>query len=231
MSSATKIYIPAYISNQNILDVISKIAGSVYTYNTKGDDTDINYEQPTSETNYWAIGFSDSHIELAKPANLTNCNLIFNDIESHQHSWFFYIENDSENYKILSPPCTPFAIAIGKRLVDFFGGFLLLNDSFDDQQVYYYSYDLENNIVENISVKFPQKTMEQSSSERHYQFQNLLCNESIITVNELNLSKPFARYNSDSFYNTLVIHENYHNLLKNVPAKHSIQKPANKVKI
>jgi hypothetical protein len=56
--------------------------------------------------------------------------------ESHWVLWHWEPSRYNNNYHVICPPATPFWIAVGKKLADFFGGKLDYNDC-DDSEIDY----------------------------------------------------------------------------------------------
>lgn len=203
MSSNTRIVLPVHATSRRVLDLLAKIAGTPYKIEKLGKDQyDYNSfgnrkarvmdpSQPASEFNSWHVDFGDkikaSHGHSSY--DLSNGYLHFEDFSGEKHAWMMFVENgDEEGTHALLPGSNALATAIGIRLVNFFGGFVHFDDGTDE--------DIKGNAlrVSLSRAKFPKKKKEQSSNDRWYQFQNLLANEPLVSVEELEWANGKVAY-------------------------------------
>lgn len=203
MSSNTRIVLPVHATSRRVMDLLGKIAGTPYNIEKLGGDQ-YDYKgfgsrkervmdpsQPASESNSWHLEFGNKIKASAvnSPYDLSHGYLHFEDFSGEKHAWMMHVENsDEEGTHSLLPGSTALATAIGIRLVNFFGGFVHFNDGSDE--------DIKGNAlrVSPSRAKFPKKKKEQSSNDRWYQFQNLLANEPLVSVEELEWANGRVAY-------------------------------------
>lgn len=144
---------------------------------------DYDPDKPASRENPWYIDIVDPDKEIGvrfyDRANTSSGQVYFKDMADNIHEWHLNTEPESEEGKLISPGSHGFAVAIGKRLVDFFGGSVVYNDSVDDSPNYK---------VNPRKAKFPPKTKDQTSDDRWYQFYNALSNEPMLSAADLKKS-------------------------------------------
>lgn len=152
----------------------------------------------SSEENYWNLSpvkqdnvtgrfsFSKSNKIIVKDPE--HFIFHFTDLVGNTHQYDYFLGNSYDEYelelgqKVFYPSNSVIGQAIGKRLVDFFGGKMLYREctSADDSSNWYYPE----------FVKYQPKNL--TIDERHFLFINLLWNESIVTAQELIAMKPFV---------------------------------------
>ena len=170
MSTSTDILLPLHVRSERLLDVVCKIMNIPYKIQplqTKNADV----SQPCSETNSWHISFEGlgkTHGFLIIPMgqdlqiDMSMSHLRFPHMGPRPASWAFFQETEYEEHKMLMPNASVFAVAVGRRLVGFFGGVLKFTGEYKDH------------VVDPELAVFPPKTNGQDSDDRFYQFYNAL---------------------------------------------------------
>lgn len=211
MGSSTKIYLPLHVKGENVLFVIAKVVGEEWVQGNfgkqvfeRGSLTQKNLPKPFdptrpgSEENDWHIKFVRRDDKLAVKAASERMDygyMHFGDAAGTEHAWFWSVEDECETHKTLSPGAHALGMAVGRRLVAFFGGSICYNDSNDDI----------NYRVSPASAKLPRfKTGKQTSNERWFQFYNLLYNEPLLKAAELR--RAIARQGNRSSDEKLLTH-------------------------
>ena len=192
MSSNTQIRLPSSTPNGRILDVISRLVGQSFVQvpqnksdrRSFGDPT-----QPATEDNPWTVDFDEVPGRAGNPRAGRGIQAIdpygfdaemaqvqFRDAGGNYHCWYLHMPgSDEQDFKLLSPGAHALALAVGRRLVDFFGGNLTEDDSSD-------SVDYR---VRPAKALLPPKTKDQEPNDRFYQYHNALANLSPLTTLDL----------------------------------------------
>lgn len=211
MSSDTKIYLSNHAKTEEVFKVILKIVGHDFNQYSHQSGKHIKKSQPSSEENSWTVRFEKNQgNEIRYPKKDLSFdpyfNFIFKDSIGVEHSCMFFFEGyDNEyscdNEKIMNPSSTPLWGAIGKRLVDFFGGKVLFCDSADS--------DNPDNWHVCDNPKYYPKTKDESSNDRYYRYQNALFNEPVISSHELKAMYDKTRYLDDDIRGLVSYMEKY----------------------
>lgn len=196
MGNNTVISLPLHVRNTYLLQVIAKVVGQQWaqegSYDTKtvinladGRSDFINAPrpfdatQPASRENAWSIDFAQRNkgfsIDFSNSKEAGHGSMDFVDACGNPHSWYFHAENEDEVEKSLRPGVHGLAVAVGRRVVKFFGGRLVENDFHEEVSLK----------VSNAHAVFPKKLATQSSDDRWYQFHNALHAEPRLTASEL----------------------------------------------
>lgn len=146
MAASLEILLPLHVRSSRILLVMGKLAGVPWSYSTHfnanaqglltdtnghaGDEPGFCTQQPASPTNDWHIRFLEKRKEVFGFTSLGNgiseeissAYLNFPDVAGTPHCWYFFQETEYENGKLLAADVTPLYVALGQRLVMFFGG-------------------------------------------------------------------------------------------------------------
>lgn len=207
MGTSTKIHLPHSAQSRKILEVIAKVLGMpseienlykeqapVGKFHTPRKPKPIDPSLPSSEDNPWHLEFEGGINELKVISNsssydaLSHGSLIFKDITGHAYSWMLHNETEEENIRCINPGSHPVAVAVGLRLVKFFGGSVFYDDSRDG--------DAPGAKFRRSPgrAKYPPKTKEQTSNDRWHQFQNVLRAEPMLTIKELEYAATLAAY-------------------------------------
>lgn len=122
--------------------------------------------QPSSAHNSWFVEFDKTQMP-AYTQDGWNCplyrsDLVFQDPTGTKHAWPFFSEPEDEKGKSLLPDMDALALAIGWRLVTFFGGEV------------YPQPDKGHFVVDARQGLYPVRQADQTADERWYQFQNAL---------------------------------------------------------
>jgi hypothetical protein len=194
MSSNTKIYLSNHAKTEEVFKVIQKIMGAEFTQSVSGGRT-INKNKPASENNPWTIKFKKNEDNTIKLSTDSYFQFYFLDPVGNTQSTLYFFEGMDSDYsyeqeKYLNPSSSPIWGVLGKRLVDFFGGKVLFNESSDS--------DNPNNWHVCDHPKFPKRTKNDigidNENKRFFLFQNLLFNEPLITSYELKDMEKVTRY-------------------------------------
>ncbi len=131
MGVDTKIRLPLGTHSDDILDVVARVLGGNLRPNASQNTDD--FSLPASEHNPWYYLRTDEKLKL-ELSGPTNINGLFGTMHFHafnkvNFSWYLHMESENEDQVILSPSSTPLAVAMGRRLVEFFGGGVEYSDS------------------------------------------------------------------------------------------------------
>ena len=217
MSVDCKIKLPLYVEPKKILDVILRITGKephfTKLYNEKPN---IDIKEPSSHKNsyYLTLNEENNHIKINDDESGF---IIFHSATGKKYSWFLHFIDEDQDYKTILPGLYSFSIIVAKRLVDFFGGKALFNDSMD--------WDDADYVYENNNPKFAKKSKEDPPNFKYYQYINLLKEEPLITRAEMEWANTFERIDDDienlveilekkQLYNELNYDLNSHNKAK-----------------
>jgi hypothetical protein len=217
MGANTRITLPHSAQSQKVLEVIAKVVGIPFEvenlykeekplgkYGMPRKPKPIDASLPSSADNTWRLVFEGWVHELKVTPNsggydaLSHGNLMFKDAAGQQYAWMLHTETEEENTRSMLPSSHPLGVAVGIRLVKFFGGTVCYNDGVDEEKP-------SNRLRKSPArAKFPPKTKDQTSNDRWHQFQNALRAEPMLTVKELEHAAKFAAYPSTDKYVVLL---------------------------
>ena len=174
----TNIHLPLSVSLRRLEHVVAKLAGStpeitVHTQTRGSIRNQIRFmppfdpQQPSAKDNPWHHDFKREAVwcEANEKENMSFVTLCFLDGAGGSWGWLYYLEDpDMEHHKTLAPATHALGVAMGRRLVEFFGGKVVYDDSKD-------TIDYE---VEPAKALFPTIKKRQTSNDRWYQFENAL---------------------------------------------------------
>lgn len=197
MGVNTKIQLPLHVRGDYVLQVIGKVVGEPWTKGTFGKDKSVRIDgrwrtvkeplafdpdQPPSRANPWHVRFENPNMKV-QPSDFTHslATMIFTDASGAHHGWYWHTEDENERFKQLTPGAHALAVAVGRRLVAFFGGQIIYNDTNDKI----------NYKVAVSKARFPKMKPSQTSNDRWDQFHGLLAEEPMLTAAELR--KAIAR--------------------------------------
>lgn len=184
MSNDCRIELPLHVRSKQVLEVIGKLLGMPFEVKTdkkpprgwmssnSSENCSFDSTLPCSPENDWYLFFNDS---LKQESYINIINIIsmkFEDLAGSGYDWNFHVETVDENCKLLTPNSYLVAGAVGKKLVDFFGGTVIYSE---DKELEY----------KNNTPLFPPKLSTQTSNDRYYQFYNSLYSIKMITANDL----------------------------------------------
>lgn len=224
MGIDAKIYLEPHANPRKVFDVIQKVMGVEFKYSCF-NQASFDIKLPSSEDNSWHLKpvKNDNSIENKDIDYLT---FDFKDLCNSQYHCLYhlYLEDDEyaiNNEKCINPKSMAVWLAIGKRLVDFFGGKMLYADSLD--------YESKDSwYVNHKKTKFGpnKKQQEFDANRRWYQYHNALNSEQILTAKEIKDMIPLSGYGLDERTELLVgylekyeIAQELHNGLKNKTLK------------
>lgn len=131
MGTNTKIRLPLGTHSQDILLVTGRCMGAAMVPQPLTPHADTT--QLSSENNRWAYVLNDGDfsVEMANSKRLMGAygELHFAAFKKVNYEWYLHMEDENEEHVLLNPGSHPVAIAMGCRLVDFFGGTVQYNDS------------------------------------------------------------------------------------------------------
>src|SRR5579875_1394623 len=164
MGSNTKIYLNNYAKTEEVFKVIQKVMGAEFTQSVSGGRT-INKNKPASQTNPWIIKFKKNEDNRIKLSSETYFQFYFlNPIENIESTLYFFEGMDSDysyqQEKYMNPSSSPIWGVLGERLVDFFGGKVLYNESADS--------DNPNNWHVCDNPKYPRRTKYEDDDTRYF---------------------------------------------------------------
>jgi hypothetical protein len=233
MGINARIYLNPHTNATHVHEVCQKVVGVNFNIKTfsKGGIDSIDLKKPSSKENSWYLKpgkESQGNIELS---DVNYFNLNFKDVADNSYSCLFHFNVEDDEYsfnneKLMGPPSTPVWCAIGKRLIDFFGGKMLYSDAvdFDELKNWYFCE----------TPKFPSKTKGQSGDDRWYQYYNLLKNEPLLTHKEIIDMKDKTSYwneRDSSLSDYLSKYEFAVSLSDSLISNKSIKKRSKKLKV
>lgn len=197
MGVNTKIKLPLHVSTDRIAMFVARVAGHPIVQESFPDQTthrvngrwevtktprEFDPSQPCCQENQWHVEFVGGYdarpqIKPSEGNGLSFGTLVFLDANDNSHFWYIHAETENEDFRELGPGCHGLAVAVGRRLVKFFGGEMLDSDAVETRP-----FDLR---VPNARATFPKKLRHQSSNDRWYQFHNALFNEPVLSAHEL----------------------------------------------
>jgi hypothetical protein len=187
MGAKVEIFLEPHAKTEKIFEVILKITGHDFKKYYFDDDAPPNFEQKSSNKNSWylkPIETSDNKIEMEEPSWFI-CE--FKDIAKNRLNFSIHTDSDDGHIplcKALYPQSTAMWCAIGKRLVDFFGGQVIYSD--------YRNVDDPSNCYLVKHGKFSKKKKSQDSDDRWHLYYNMLNEEPILTSKEIKDMQPFS---------------------------------------
>lgn len=209
MGVNANIYLPAHVKTQQVFEVIQKTMGVEFVKSTFNDQKHIyvngksttiespvpfDPDTPSTESNPWYMELSKNAKGGIELKDVSYFSFTFYDLADNYYQSLYHLENEEEKAlepgcKSLNPQPTTAWCVIGKRLVDFFGGKMMYSDARDE--------DEEDNWYHNTSPIFPLKSLEQSSNDRWYQYQNALNETPMISVKEMQEMANYAAYSDN----------------------------------
>lgn len=223
MSTNVEIRVPLWVKTEYLCMVIAKILGHKMNFQGDGD-----VSKPSQKGNNWSICFAESpklaETSLFKFGTLM-IQIIFKDPCENSYHWFCHLETSEEGYKLLSPKASVEAIAIGKKIIDFFGGVLLFSDCSDEDDL--------NNVYKIKKPIFSKKRKNQDSDDRYFQFYNTLKEFPALTVEEMDWADKHASYTATDrclkLKDYLAVLEGKEKLEQSLPLAQSPIKTKNKI--
>lgn len=194
MSNNTYIRVPLSVHSEKLARVVAKLMGAPCFQENKvtklveskttphgpmeqaWEDCPFAANEPASLSNPWRVIFNDPKAFEVKSTNLTSGFIEVKDALGQTHSWFLVAEDENERYKTLLPDATGLSVAVGRRLVRFFGGELVEESVLDMPAAL---------SVAPGRAAFPPRKAHQASDDRYYQFQTALAREPVLGAQEL----------------------------------------------
>lgn len=139
MGVDTRIILKNHASVEKVYDVLAVVLGAEKTYKSYSNPEDYDITKPSERGNGWCIKVLHNENDKAEYKDFTYFDVQVTDICGNQfNTLYFYDIDDSPDIqngeRMLSPRCSGAWLAIGKKLVDFFGGEMVIADcnDFDD---------------------------------------------------------------------------------------------------
>jgi hypothetical protein len=194
MGVDTKIYLNPHAKPTQIFDVILKVVGHEFrpTISSLHKKIKPDLNQPPSKDNRWYLKPVKDEENKIEPSDIRYFNIDFQDAVGSNYHCMIHLDIEDEyfNYgKLINPGSTPIWHAIGKRLVDFFGGKMLYSDADN--------YDDPDNWYVNETAKFSARVSGQDEDDRWYQYYAALFNEPILHSTEILEDKVMYQYLHD----------------------------------
>lgn len=189
MGIDVNIYLEPHAKTEQVFEVILKLFGNEFEKKVFQNDKEPDFDSKPSITNKWyfePVKNSDNQIELSDHSYF---RFTFTSCIGEKFSHLIHLDCDEGHIpisKALMPHSTATWCAIGKRLVDFFGGKLVYSDSSDDED--------PDNYYLVTEPKFPPRKKDDDPNERFYKYYELLYSERIITAEEINNMKERCAY-------------------------------------
>lgn len=184
------IKLPLHLKASHLLKVMAKLSGHEMIKRPLGDDEEtVDLNLPCEKDNAWSIRFDKDNIRIDhKPEIDADFSMIeyVNTIEENRTLYFHRIPED-EDCQLLTSRSNPWNVALGNRLIEFFGGSIIYNDS----------YDKADKKVINKNAIFPRRLPTQVGDDRFFQFYNALDQLKPITAEEVLGAQKKAAYSFD----------------------------------
>lgn len=192
MGVDVNIYLEPHAKTEQIFEVMLKILGSEFEQKVFNGDKQPDFEQNPSLENKWylvPVVNPDNKIELK---NHSYFDFSFKSCNGEHFSCLIHLDCDEGHIsvcKALMPPSTATWCAIGKKLVDFFGGKLVYSDSKDED-------DPKNYYLVKKGKFLPRKKND-DPNERFYLYYELLNNVNTVTAHEIKYMSTHSAYFND----------------------------------
>lgn len=233
MGTNTKILLPYYTQTEKVFEVIQKVTGCEFYQDSFVKNWGNPSKNPTQEKEKFdpllpAGPENRWHMKKVNNENRINTSrvdmlqFIFKDIAGNDHYTNYFTEMDDEylrpGEKYLNPNASAIWVAIGKRLVDFFGGKMLFMDSSDEDDL--------NNWYIGKKAKYGKRSKNMTNNERWDQYQNALFNEKLLHSNELIWGSQYApmHQRDKKLHEYLLKLENAHHLENLIKEKDQVTK-------
>lgn len=194
------IHLPLYAPNKRIIQLMAKMMGhEAKQIDLDSDDVKkfrkTDFSQPCSSNNRWYIDF-DQSISFMKSVksdrDFSYAELYFKDLAGQDRQWFFSHEAQFENpFKHFLPSSTAVNIALGKRLVDYFGGKVTYQDHDEDNV---YVVDTKDAIYQPLPAYMQTSEYTQEQNEQWHNWQNFLKDYPFIDLDEILDAEKYASY-------------------------------------
>lgn len=144
MGVDTRIYLQNHANVEKVYDVIARALGAEIKLSAKVGIDNLEKNEPSSHENDWKATVIHNPKDGFEYKDATYFDIRVTDIcNQFYHTLFFYDVDDNEQAqngeRLLNPNSSGIWLAIGKKLVDFFGGKMLISDADDwnDQNNWY----------------------------------------------------------------------------------------------
>lgn len=227
MSIDTRIYLQAHATPKKVFEVLQKCTGEEFEYRSF-DNKHFDSSKPSDYNNQWHLKAKANQNNIEVELDYVSFSFVDPVGNNYNCLYHLYVEDDDNSFnneKVLSPKSHPVWIALGRRLVDFFGGKLIYADCGDHE-------DPENWYV-NKKPKFGAKEQGQSGDDRWYQYHNALNTENLLTSKEILDVVPLSAYPTEergtSLIEYLSKYENALELNKQLKRKTTTKKEKKKI--
>lgn len=204
MGIDVNIYLNPHAKIEQIFEVMLKAFGGEMVQKQFTGEKEPNFDNPPNINNRWyltPVKNNDNKIELVDP---TYFRFHFKSCSNEIFSSLVHLDCEEGHIptsKALMPQSTATWCAIGKKLVDFFGGKLQYRDDTNEDNP-------ENFYLVN-KPKFPARKVGEDSNTRFYKYYNLLHNETVLTTEEINNMAKHCSHFSDTDKRMILFLEKY----------------------
>lgn len=214
---------------ENIYEVIIKILGNEFTQEYSQGKVKPDLNSPSQRGNSWYLRPVEDGKSKIEPTTIDYFVITTEDCAGSRYRVLIHLDSEDGAFplsKQLLPPSTAVWCAVGKRLVDFFGGKIIFSDCSD--------FEDPNNYYQVKKGKYPPKKPTQDSDDRFYQYANALNSESLLTPKEIrDMETKSASWNEreDKLVYFLDKYKVAKELEKELKNKSSAESKKNKLKV
>ena len=160
------IRLPLHTRNDRLALVLAKLMGEPFALTVSQSDgawREFDLEIPSGPHNPWQVLF-ERRLELdPRPfqgKRMDHATFVLRDRTGEEHTWLYFPDSERAKTLLLEGAL---ALAVGRRLVDFFGGSLC--DAVSEETIHRVAFD---------KALYPQVRALQTDTDRWHQFQNVL---------------------------------------------------------
>jgi hypothetical protein len=211
MGTSVNIYLEPHAKTEKIFEVILKILGHDFNFDHFISGANPDYNIPSGDKNSWYLTPKENPDNKIDMETVSWFICYFKDLAGNRINT--HIHTDSEDGHL--PICKSLIMdssatwcAIGKRLVDFFGGRMMYNDGRDmENEMNWYAVE---------TPKFPARNVNsgEHSDIRWHLYYNLLHNEKTLTAQEIKDMQGYSSYFSDKDKSLVSYFEKYEQMLE-----------------
>lgn len=186
MALNTTIYLPTHALSHRVAEVIARSVGVPFEV-TGNDGKPLAADEMENQS--WRVSFPKGSVKI-ETSDTTDrfegfCYLAIHQADGEQLRWMFHTETgDFEQGKVIKPPVSPLGIAIGRKLIEFFGGQIGYIDT---------SHKINQSVTQKRAL-FPLPTKGQTGDDRWHQFYRALLAMEPLTVVDLYAASKPAEY-------------------------------------
>jgi hypothetical protein len=197
MATNAHIELPLHVDPDHIQEVVGRLAGAECTRQLlEGRNTSfLKEDEEVGEDVSWCVRVDGLGWRFIDNMGPTLVHMAFKDASGHRHSWGLHRLNEEEDAQLLMPGSHALAVAVGKRLIAFFGGTLTYDDN-------------KGTVDETVLVRkaiLPPRKKTQDSDDRFTQYQQALWSLAPLTSPELREAAPLSAYGLDEHDDALMV--------------------------